>query len=1080
MPTTDYTLTSNINLYKPTPGQATNWGSMFNDNFDIADQEIADLKALAHASLTMVVNSQDYITLDASTQTITLGQIDLTTDVTGLLPYTSLSGAPTNVSSFTNDSGYLTSSNNFSDINDAATARGNLGLATVAHTGDYANLTNTPNLHAVATSGDYTTLNNLPDLSLKADLVAGKIPAAQIPSIAVTEFLGVAADQTAMLALGGERGDWCNRSDTGTTWLRTGEGNSITDWAELNYPGDSVTSVNGKTGTVVLSFADVNALPATTYIPTSGVDFDPVGTDNSVNVTLTGAYDYLTITGQQITLGQIDLTTDVVGKLPVANMDGLHAVATSGSYNDLLNTPTNVSQFANDAAYLTSANNFGDVADVAVAKANLGLHTVATSGSYNDLLNTPTTVSTFANDAGYLESGNDLSDLSSAVTARSNLGLATVAATGAYADLSGVPVNVSQFTNDAAYLASSNNLSDVGNVVTARSNLGLKAVANTGSYVDLLNKPFIPSVLTDLSIADGTVGQVLQTDGAGNFSFNSIAQNFRGLSDTNFGATIDSNSTAMWNGTAWVNKNAAATKLALGLVDVASSGDYADLSNVPTSLSAFTNDPQYVTAGNNLSDLTSVTTARANLGLHTVAVTGTWDDLLNKPTVVSRFSNDEGYIKSTNNLSELTDRAAARSNLSLATVAATGSYNDLVNTPDLSLKADLVSGKIPMSQIPAIAITEYLGVAADQAAMLAFGGQKGDWCNRSDTQSTWIITENTGSNISDWTELQYPADTVNSVNGQTGAVLLTATDVGALAGSTYIPSVGTDFDAVGTDNSTDVSLSGAYDYLTITGQQISLGQVDLSTDVTGLLPYTSLSNVPTNVSTFANDASYLTAASNLSDLVDAAAAKTNLGLKALASTADYADLLNTPYIPQAGIDFDGPGSDNSNDVTITGLDYISIGGASGQEITVSQVDLLTDVVNNLPVAQVSGLHNIATSGDYGDLQNVPDLGNRHDVSVNNLQTGQFLVWDNDNQNWTNASIGYGGSILIHGTSTAATFDYTLAGQTDVLIGSPADGQVLMYDSAADQWTNQTVTALAPGYTRTVLANGDVEFDFAAP
>jgi len=189
-------------------------------------------------------------------------------------------------------------------------------------------------------------------------------------------------------------------------------------------------------------------------------------------------------------------------------------------------------------------------------------------------------------------------------------------------------------------------------------------------------------------------------------------------------------------------------------------------------------------------------------------------------------------------------------------------------------------------------------------------------------------------------------------------------------------------------------------------------------------------------------------------------------------------LLNTPYIPQAGVDFDSPGSDNSNDVTITGLDYISIGGASGQEITVNQVDLLTDVVNNLPVSQVSGLHAIATSGDYSDLINVPTLQNRHDVSINNLQTGQFLVWDNDNSEWTNASIGYGGTILLHGTTQAAAFDYTLSGQTDVLIGSPQDGQVLMYDSVADQWTNQTVTALDPGYTRTVLANGDVEFDFA--
>jgi len=42
-------------------------------------------------------------------------------------------------------------------------------------------------------------------------------------------------------------------------------------------------------------------------------------------------------------------------------------------------------------------------------------------------------------------------------------------------------------------------------------------------------------------------------------------------------------------------------------------------------------------------------------------------------------------------------------------------------------------------------------------------------------------------------------------------------------------------DVAGTDNSTDVTLAGAYDYLTISGQEITLNQVDLATDVTGAL-----------------------------------------------------------------------------------------------------------------------------------------------------------------------------------------------------------------------------------------------------
>jgi hypothetical protein len=43
-------------------------------------------------------------------------------------------------------------------------------------------------------------------------------------------------------------------------------------------------------------------------------------------------------------------------------------------------------------------------------------------------------------------------------------------------------------------------------------------------------------------------------------------------------------------------------------------------------------------------------------------------------------------------------------------------------------------------------------------------------------------------------------------------------------------------DAAGTDNSTDVTLAGTPDYITISGQEITRNQIDLTTDVTGVLP----------------------------------------------------------------------------------------------------------------------------------------------------------------------------------------------------------------------------------------------------
>lgn len=98
---------------------------------------------------------------------------------------------------------------------------------------------------------------------------------------------------------------------------------------------------------------------------------------------------------------------------------------------------------------------------------------------------------------------------------------------------------------------------------------------------------------------------------------------------------------------------------------------------------------------------------------------------------------------------------------------------------DLAAKADLVGGLVPTAQIPSIAVTEYLGAVANQSAMLALSGQMGDWANRVDRGSMWIITGSDPTQLSDWTEIFYPVSAVISVNGQVGAVTLGAADVGA-------------------------------------------------------------------------------------------------------------------------------------------------------------------------------------------------------------------------------------------------------------------------------------------------------------
>lgn len=98
-------------------------------------------------------------------------------------------------------------------------------------------------------------------------------------------------------------------------------------------------------------------------------------------------------------------------------------------------------------------------------------------------------------------------------------------------------------------------------------------------------------------------------------------------------------------------------------------------------------------------------------------------------------------------------------------------------TAALAGKADLSGGKLLTSQVPDLAIVQYLGSVASQAAMLTLTGQQGDWCIRSDLGTVWIITGSDPSVLANWQQTAYPAAPVASVAGKTGAVTLAAGDI---------------------------------------------------------------------------------------------------------------------------------------------------------------------------------------------------------------------------------------------------------------------------------------------------------------
>ena len=126
------------------------------------------------------------------------------------------------------------------------------------------------------------------------------------------------------------------------------------------------------------------------------------------------------------------------------------------------------------------------------------------------------------------------------------------------------------------------------------------------------------------------------------------------------------------------------------------------------------------------------------------------------------------------------------------------------------------SSQILSSQVPSIAITEFLGTVANQTAMLALTGQKGDWCLRSDVGTNFVITGTDPSVIASWTELSYPASPVVSVNTQVGAVVLDSDDISDSGTNKFVTSA---------DITTLSNTSG-----TNTGDQDLSNLVDLTTN----------------------------------------------------------------------------------------------------------------------------------------------------------------------------------------------------------------------------------------------------------
>ena len=509
-----------------TESQISDLGSYITDaNITIVGDDSTGTSFSAKNNDNIKITGTQNLSVAVSGDTITVTGPDLSSYSTFSGSYTDLTNKPTiptNNNELTNGAGYITASStdtltnksgNISQWTNDAGYKTSVSQSDVTQHQAALSITESQISDLTHFSGSYTDLTNKPTIPTNNN--------------ELTNGAGYITDANITIV-----GD----DSTGTSFSAKNNDN-------IKITGTQNATVSVVGDTITVTGPDLSSYASTSYVDTqiaNTVDSAPetLNTLNELAAALGDDANFATTTSTA--LGnrlRIDTAAQGLTSTQKSNATtnlGLATVASTGAYSDLTGTPTiptNNNQLTNGAGYITGYTvTEGDVtahqAALSITESQISdLGSYITASSTDTLTNKSGNISQWTNDSGYSTFSGSYTDLTNKPTIPTNnneltngAGYITASSTDTLTNKSG---NISQWTNDSGYITGVS-FAEVTGKPTTISGYGITD-AFDGAYSSLTGTPSIPSALTDLGISDGTNGQVLTTDGAGNFTFTTVS-----------------------------------------------------------------------------------------------------------------------------------------------------------------------------------------------------------------------------------------------------------------------------------------------------------------------------------------------------------------------------------------------------------------------------------------------------------------------------------------------------------------------------------------------------------------------------